>query len=593
MLFKEADYNLNRLIENINAGEIGLPDIQRPFIWKDVKVRNLFDSMYRGYPIGYLLFWGNFQQENTRTIGSNEEMHRPPRLLIVDGQQRLTSLFAVIKGKEVVRENYEKERIIIAFHPLEEKFEVPDAAIRNNPEYIQDISLIWNTENIHGFITKHINKLKEVRELTSEEESKIANNIGNLHGLLHFQFSVLEIDATATEEEVAEIFVRINSEGKHLKEPDFILTLMSVFWDEGRMELEKFSRASQVPSEGIATAFNYIFQPKPDQVLRVAIGLGFKRARMKYAYSILRGKDLKTEKFSEELRVEQFEVLKNAQDKVLDLNNWHEFLKSLKEAGYTRQALVSSAYSVMYSYIIFLIGKYEFEVEPAVLRRLTARWFFFSSLTGRYTGSAETQMEEDLNAIEKGKSLYGVSEYGTIKNGGETLEQIINHIIGTEITSDYWSITLPTSGLVSGSARSPAMLAYYASLNILGAKVLFSDLTTIQLMENGVTEKRSALERHHLFPRKYLKKIGIKDFNEINQVANYALIEWGDNNDISDQSPSEYLPIYLPRLGEDKEKCYYWHALPENWEQMEYSKFLEERRKKMAVVIKDAFEKLK
>lgn len=582
MLFKDTKCELVKLIEDINAGVIGLPDIQRPFVWSNKQVRNLFDSMYRGYPVGYLLFWENAHQDHTRTI-SDGVGRRPPRFLIVDGQQRLTSLFAVVKGREILRENYEKEKIVIAFHPLNEKFEVSDAAIRKNPEYIQDISSVWSTQNIHRFITEHIEKLRETREHTNEEESKIANAIGELHGLLRFQFSVLEIDASAAEEEVADIFVRINSEGKQLKETDFVLTLMSVFWEEGRVQLENFARHAKVPSEDRATPFNYIFQPDPGQMLRVSIGLGFKRARMKYAYSILRGKDLETEEFSVERRDRQFAVLKEAQEKALNLNNWHEFLKAIKEAGHTRAGLISSDYNVMYAYVLFLIGKYDFGMEASALRKLTARWFYFSSLTGRYTGSAETQMEEDLNAIEK---LHN--------GGGHTLEEITYRLINSEITDDYWSITLPTSGLVSAAARNPAMFAYYAALNILGARVLFSNLTTLQLMEDGVREQRSALERHHLFPKKYLERIGVKDQTDINQVANYALVEWGDNNDISDQKPSEYLPGYLERFAdEEKRQMYYWHGLPEGWEQMEYPTFLSKRRKKMADVIRGAFNKLK
>lgn len=583
MLFKDVDYPLAKLVEDINAGVIGLPDIQRPFVWKDKQVGELFDSMYRGYPVGNLLFWENMNQEHARAIGERSDGSRPPRFLIVDGQQRLTSLFAVIKGHEVVRENYEKERVIIAFHPLKETFEVPDAAILNDPEYIHDISAIWAATNQHAFISTHLDKLRKVRELTKESEDKIANSISSLYGLLHFKFSALEIDASASEEEVADIFVRINSKGKPLKETDFILTLMSVFWDAGRMELEQFTRASIVPSEGSATPFNYIFQPEPDQMLRVAVGIGFKRARMKYAYSILRGKDLETEEFSAERRTQQFALLKEAQARALDLNNWHEFLKALKEAGYTREALISSKYNVMYSYVVFLIAKYDCGMGSVELRKLVARWFFFASLTGRYTGSAETMMEEDLKTIEK--SL----------RAGENLTAILDRLISAEITTDYWNTTLPSSGLVSAAPRNPAMFAYYAALNILGAKVLFSGLTTVQLMENGVRENRSALERHHLFPREHLKRIGITEQSDINQVANYALIEWGDNNDISDDAPSVYLPQFIDRLGNDAERkqAYYWHALPEGWEKMTYPQFLEERRKKMADVIKDAYERLK
>lgn len=583
MLFKDADYNLAKLTEDINSGVIGLPDIQRPFVWEDVKVRDLFDSMYRGYPVGYLLFWENAHQAHTRTLAEDTDTRRPPRFLIVDGQQRLTSLFAVIKEKQVVRKNYEKEHIIVAFSPLLDKFEIPDASMRNSPEWIPNISKIWSSgKTEYDFITEYLDNLKKSRPLTDEEEKKIKRAISELNGLLRFQFSALEIDASASEEEVAQIFVRINSKGTRLKETDFILTLMSVFWDEGRFELEDFAKAAKVPTDGTATAFNYIFQPDPDQMLRVAIGLGFKRARMKYAYSILRGKDLQTEDFSEERRDQQFGVLKEVQAKVLNLNNWHEFLKAMKGAGYTREALITSAYNVMYAYTLFLIGKYDFRMEAPELRKLTSYWFYFISLTGRYTGSAETQMEEDLNTIEKAH------------DHGDKLEDTLNRIINSEITPDYWNITLPTSGLVSGAARNPAMFAYYAGLNILGAKVLFSNLTTTQLMENGVQERRSALERHHLFPRKYLIRKGLEDFSEINQVANYALVEWGDNNDISDKAPKEYLPPLLTRFSnEERKQMYYWHALPEGWEQLEYSKFLEVRRKLMAQVIKDAFARLK
>jgi uncharacterized protein with ParB-like and HNH nuclease domain len=115
-VFKQVNYDLNALIKYIELGEIGLPDIQRPFVWKNAKVRDLFDSMYRGYPVGYLLFWQNEFFDDTHVIGTDTKQ-KPPRLLIVDGQQRLTSLYAVLKKIEVVRENYGRELINIAFNP--------------------------------------------------------------------------------------------------------------------------------------------------------------------------------------------------------------------------------------------------------------------------------------------------------------------------------------------------------------------------------------------------------------------------------------------------------------------------------------------
>ena len=124
-VFAKVDYTLGTLMDAIELGTIGLPDIQRPFVWKNAKVRNLFDSMYRGFPVGYLLFWENANVDG-RAIGTDGKQ-KTPQLLIVDGQQRLTSLYAVIKGVPIIRENYEAESIEIAFSPLNGKFEVADA----------------------------------------------------------------------------------------------------------------------------------------------------------------------------------------------------------------------------------------------------------------------------------------------------------------------------------------------------------------------------------------------------------------------------------------------------------------------------------
>jgi len=144
-LFKEVKYDLASLVGRIELGDIGLPDIQRPFVWKNAKVRDLSNSMYRGYPVGYLLLWQNGFAGGTKTVGTDTKQ-KSAQLLIVDGQQRLTSLYAVIKGVPVVRENYEQESIEIAFNPLFERFEVADAAIRRDKSFIPNISALWSSE---------------------------------------------------------------------------------------------------------------------------------------------------------------------------------------------------------------------------------------------------------------------------------------------------------------------------------------------------------------------------------------------------------------------------------------------------------------
>lgn len=305
-VFTKVDYDLGSLVNFIALGEIGLPEIQRPFVWKNAKVRNLFDSMYRGYPVGYLLFWQNGLAADSRTIGTDDKQ-KPPRLVIVDGQQRLTSLYTVVKGIPVVRENYESEHVRIAFNPLEGKFEVTDAAIQRDASYISDISILWNEDtDLFEVVDNYLTGLKESRDISSEDIKKVRKAITKLHGLLSFPFTALELAADISEEDVSEVFVRINSMGTRLDQADFILTLMSVFWDEGRAALEQFCRESRKPSKYGPSPFNRFIDPDPSQLLRVSVGVAFKRARLRYVYSILRGKDLETEKFSDEIRIEQF-----------------------------------------------------------------------------------------------------------------------------------------------------------------------------------------------------------------------------------------------------------------------------------------------
>ncbi len=578
-LFKEVSYNLNTLIQNVHMGIIGLPEIQRPFVWEDTKVRDLFDSMYRGYPVGHLLFWSNKMQGDDKRIGAGEKQKHPD-LLIVDGQQRLTSLYAVIKGIPVLRENYKTESIEIAFKPSEQLFEVADAAIRRSPEYIHNISVLWHQDtNLFQFVNDFLHRLRDGREVGQDEERKIQESINRLKQLESYPFTALELSPDINEESVADVFVRINSAGKSLSQADFILTLMSVFWDEGRADLEAFCRQAREPGGGEASAFNYHLQPFPDQLMRVSIGLGFHRGRLQHVYNILRGKDLDTGEFSVERRDRQFAILKQAQSHMLDLQNWHEFLKALLYAGFLHADMISSQNTVLYSYVLYLIGRQDFAVEHGALRVAIARWFFMTALTSRYTGSFETKVEQDLGLFAGAKS------------GKEYLSQL-NRIISDSLTSDYWSITLPNE-LATSSPKSPALFAYYAALNILNADVLFSKLKVSDLFKADIHAKKSALERHHIFPKAYLQRSGITDNKKINQIANFALVEWPDNIDISDDPPSKYFPPLRARYNDaELGSLYHLHALPDGWENLEYEKFLEQRRLLMARVIREAFEKL-
>lgn len=578
LLFNEVGYTVGTLLDQINMGVIGLPDIQRPFVWKNAKTRDLFDSMYQGFPVGYLLFWQSANAEGAKTIGVDGKQ-KIPSLLIVDGQQRLTSLYAVVKGQKVLRDDYSEEYIEIAFHPLDEKFEVADAAIRKDKHWLPNISRLWAPDtDLFELVDGYLEALQQTREVTTEETKRIRQNIQRLQGLLNYPFRALELLATVTEEQVSQVFVRINSKGQRLNEADFILTLMSVYWDEGRHQLELFSRAAKKPANG-PSPYNHFLQPSPDQMLRAAVGYGFKRGRLKYVYSLLRGKDLETGKFSDDRRDAQFDRLKEAQAAALHLQNWKDFLKCLMHAGFRSGKVITSATTVLYSYVFYLLGKAEYRLTESELRRAISRWFFFASLTGRYTSSPESALESDLIQLRDVRDSAG-------------FVACLEKNMASQLTDDFWRVTLP-SDLDTAASRSPSLMAYLAALCLLDAKVLFSSLQVGALLDPTTDAFRNSLERHHLFPKDWLKKNGYPEIHQTNQIANYAMIEWPDNSDISAKSPADYWPGFKDRYTEAEwPTVRYWHALPEGWETMGYEEFLKKRRSLIAQVIRDGFEKI-
>lgn len=580
--FKRVDYDLSGLLHYIDIGDIGLPDIQRPFVWSNAKVRDLFDSMYRGFPVGYLLFWENAQTNGTKQIGIGARPHTVPARLIVDGQQRLTALYAVFRGKKILDDDYRERQIEIAFRPRDGKFEVADAAVRRDPEWIPNVSTLWvSGKSSYQLVKGFLDSLHQKTVLSDAEEEHISHNLDRLFDLQKYPFTALEIAPSVDEEQVADIFVRINSEGVKLNQADFILTLLSVFWDEGRHALENFCRASrQAPGPGTgASSFNHFIQPDPDQLLRVSVAVGFERGRLKSVYQVLRGKDLNTGEFSAGRREAQFAILQEAQARVLDLTYWHQFMSALIGAGFRSGEMVSSQNALLYAYAFYLIGRNRFNVPEHSLQKVIGRWFFFSALTGRYTSSPESVMDGDLNRLREVKDA-------------ESFVTTLKAIMAAELTNDFWSITLPAA-LDSSSARNPELFAYVAAQNRLNAPVLFSHKKISDLIDPALQTKKKALERHHLFPRAWLEKQGLTDLKQINQMANFALLEWPENIAISDAPPSHYVPQVRSRFSqEDWQAMHELHGMPQAWETMSYSDFLAARRSLMAAIIRRGFDTL-
>lgn len=588
-IFSNTTLTVNQLIEKIDTGELGLPELQRPFIWKDSKVRDLFDSLMRGYPIGYLMLWECPSLEKKKSIGVDLHSYDSPKEVIIDGQQRLTSLYAVMKGKKVINSKFDEKSIIISYNPLQDKFEVGYQATKKDPEWIYNISDVYTTSSSFKFINSFIKRLSEYREckggvLTEAEQDTISENINAIVNLKNHTLPVFDIKANAEEEDVSEIFVHVNSGGVSLKQNDFILTLLSLYWDEGRKEIEEFSKESTFPTKGKTTSYNQITTVAAQDLIRVVMAYAFDRARLKYGYKLLRGADFdKRGAVDGELRIQRFDTLKDKLPDVLDVHSWHEFLKAIMNAGYLSGDLILSGNAIFYSYAFYLIAKHRFHASYNENMHLTSLWFFYASLVSLYTGSFESTVESHLNSI---KDLSTLKEY----------KDFILSRVNERLTNDYFDITLVGSeGLAVSGKGNNAWNAYVAALNIMDAKILFSksNLLVSKLFEPGTDGNRKSLEKHHLFPKAHMKAQGYTDA-KINQMANYAFIDWKDNMDILDDAPSVYYPIVCEgRSDEEILRMEEENALPHGWENMPYEDFLVERRKLMAAKIKQAFDLLK
>ena len=504
-------------------------------------------------------------------------------MLVVDGQQRLTSLYTVLTGAKVVRDDYSEGRVRIAFRPADAMFAVADAATDKDPEFIPDISALWVPGERKNVVRAFLRRLEAKRELSEAETDRLDEAIDRVHDLRDYPFKAVELASAVEEEQVAEVFVRINSEGVTLNQADFILTLMSVFWEKGRRQLEDFSRGCKVPTLSSASPFNWYIQPSPAQMLRVSVALAFRRAVLKHVYTLLRGKDMDTGKPDPQRRSAQFARLQQAHEKVLDLTNWHEFLQCLERAGFRGAKMISSDNALLFSYALWLFGRVDYGVPLDRLREVIARWFFMAHTTGRYTGTFESRFEQDT------------ARFADLKPGdADGYIRVLSKIIDDTLTADYWAITLPND-LATSASKSPALLAYITALNILDADALLSVGKVRARLDPAVTAKKG-IERHHLFPRAYLRsQLKVTDNREINQIANMALVEWADNIAISDDAPAIYWPAQLSAKnlpGGMLNRQQYWHALPRGWQDMDYQAFLAERRKLMAQVTRDAYGKL-
>jgi len=580
-IFEHGQRSIASLVSDIEREVIALPDLQRPFVWEDTKVRDLLDSLFLGFPVGTLVLWHTANDREARALGAERPGLRATTL-VIDGQQRLTSLYAVMRGVDVVGKDGGTRKITIAFRPRDGRFEVADAAIRNDPEFLPNLTELWNGTRPKPQMRRDLmNALRDRGRAVNEKyEDAVERNLDRAHAISDYRFPTVDIrktassqDEEATEEDVAEIFVRINNQGTRLGQADFVLTLLSVFHGELRDRIEERARAMSVGAVvGIDT----------QQLLRAVCGVAFGRARMSAVYRFLRGVDPTTGEADAAGRLKRLGQLDEAAKDCMESTPWRDYLLRVKHAGFVSQALVPSRNAIVNAYALYIRGR-KVGVAKSKLDELIARWTFGTLLTARYSGASETAFEADLARVGR-----------LSPDDADGFVCALDNALAETLTGDYWTQAL-VSALETQKARAPAALAFRAAQVVLGTRALFSDQLLQNLFDPPGQGARAASEIHHLFPEAWLHARGIRDRRRVNQVANLADVGWHENSVIGARGPAEYVPRQRQKLGIDDDR---WgrlcaeHALPPGWESMEYEEFLRERRRRMADIIRVAFRQL-
>ena len=576
----------------VNSGEIAIPEIQRPFVWNSSKVRDLMDSLYQGYPIGYVIAWRN---PNVRLKdGSLSEGKK----VLIDGQQRVTALTAAILGQYVIDKKYQRVKIKIAFNPLTEKFEVQNPAILKDKTWLPDIS-----EAIKGNIgiLKLVRKYLELNP--NVDEDQIEKTFTNLINIPKKQIGLIELSPDLDIETVTEIFIRINSKGVVLSQADFAMSKIAADTENGGNELRKaidyFCHLAIAPEfykhiedndkefantdyfakmRWLKTETEDLYDPEYTDLIRVAFTSQFNRGRLSDLVSLLSGRNFETRTFESEIAQQSFNTLKQGVYNFINETNFKRFLMIIKSAGFISPKLIRSKNAINFAYIVYLKLK-DIGVSSVLIESYVRRWFVYSILTGRYSGSPESSFDFDIKQIANKP----FDEYLKEKEEGE-------------LSDAYWNASLPQS-LDTSVASSPYFNVFLAAQvkandkGFLSKDVLVGDLISLR----G--------DIHHLFPRDYLKKNGLNRA-KYNQIANYVYMQSEINIKVGNKPPKEYFDVIKNQISESNQTVsgisskeqllenLKMNCVPNEIMNMgidDYSEFLNMRRKLMAQKIKDYY----
>ncbi|MGL4677219.1 MAG: GmrSD restriction endonuclease domain-containing protein [Brevinema sp.] len=544
--YKLCDYPLSSILGFIKNKEMSIPEIQRPFVWKATEVRDLIDSLYKGYPAGYLII------SQSPSVKLKDGKTALGKKIIIDGQQRITALMTAIEGLEVLSDKYSKTRIKIAFNPCskedETTFEVQTPVHENSNLWISDISILFKEEFSQSrFIREYRAKNKDISELEIEKA------IERIKLIKSIKFGVVELDPNLSIDEITEIFVRINSKGIHLNQADFAMSKIAADTKFGghhiRKSIDYFCHLLIDPSffqdiksdtefsstehfkniEWVVKSNNELYEPDYRDIIRVVTMLIFNRGKLSDLVSLLSGRDFKDRSYKEEIIEDTFKKLENGLSLFMNKYNFESFILTLQSAGFIHKKLLNSKMTLDFAYTLYLLLNNDSTIDKQHIKQYVQKWFVLSTLTSRYIGSPESQMDRDLRSVkEKGFPIF--------------LEETEH----STLTKSFWETTLP-SDLETSSANSPFFFVYIAAQVFNNDRSFLSKNIDVQYLVENLGQV------HHIFPLQYLKENGFSQ-TQRNQIANFTYIDPTINNAIKKRSPKEYFSTSLQQCSNDVEK---------------------------------------
>ena len=595
--FEVNNVSINTLLGYVNDGTIAIPEIQRPFVWDSTKVRDLIDSLYKGFPVGYIITW---KSPDVKLKDGNSSEGKQ---ILIDGQQRITALTAALLDKEILDVDYKKKRIKIAFNIKTEEFQTSNPAIEKQDDWISDISEFMKDGviNTWQYVTDYSNKF-------GLDANEVNNRINKLLAIKNVTIGRIELGSVLDIDTVTEIFVRINSAGVVLSQADFAMSKISVNdkyeGNDIRKTIDYFCHLAKTPADyeniknndtdfASKEIFNKIiwiinnnddlYLPNYTDILRVAFTYKFKRGKLQDLVSLLSGRDFETREYREDIMEESFKELYDGVKSFINQSNFERYLMILKSAGIIDNNLVRSQNVMNFGYILYLLLK-EKNIQPENIEKYVRRWVIMSIITQRYTSSPESKFDFDIRRLTE----------------SENIETYINEELSRELSDNFFDNILPERFNTS-VASSPFWKTFIiAQIKLNDRGFLSKDINVRSLIEQRG-------DVHHIFPKNYLQKNGKDNRQMYNQIANFAMLQTEVNIQISNKAPNVYMSeilnqceTHVTRYGgiinqEDLKLNLEENCIPESFYTMtinDYEDFLKQRRILMARKIRKYYNSL-